>query len=122
MNNRVYKFNIFLLSLLTIETITSQYLANLVEKNNTGFYSGLYGKGDFYNFYNSVFILDYFRIILVGLFIFTFFADLINQILSRKVKIIHTCIALFLIVYWIYSLYNFSLYSNEVINRILNEK
>jgi hypothetical protein len=115
MNNRVYKFNIFLLSLLTIETITSQYLANLVERNNTGFYSGLYGKGDFYNFYNSVFIFDYFRIILAGLFIVTFFSELINQKFTRKVKIIHTCIALFLIGYWIYSLYYGSLYSNEYV-------
>jgi hypothetical protein len=117
MNNTLYKFNIFLLSILTIESITSQYLAYLVDTKFIG-YTYVYDS----KLYNSVFIFDYFRIILVGLFIFTFFSDLINQKFSRKVKMIHTCIALFLIGYWIYSLYNSSLYSNEFVNIVLNEK
>jgi hypothetical protein len=119
MNNRVYKFNIFLLSLLTIETITSQYLAYLVEKKFYG-----HNTADIYEskLFNGIFIFDYFRIILTGLFIVTFFADLINQKLGKKANIIHIFIALLLVVYWIYSLYNFSLYNNGVVNRVLNEK
>lgn len=118
MNNTVYKFNIFLLTLLTIESITSHYLAHLAYseswfKNSENIYES--------KLYNGVFIFDLFRIILVGLFIFTFFADLINQKFSRKVKMIHACIALFLIGCWIYSLFFSSLFCNEYVNRILND-